>query len=129
MASLHTLIVDDSGAMRRVLRAVLNGYHGVEVVGEATNGEEALQQVQTLAPDLIIMDVSMPVLDGLSVAKLVKKNRPETDILMFSIHRIRDFVESAKKMGLGGFVCKDEGGQALLSAVDAVIDHRTYFPN
>jgi DNA-binding NarL/FixJ family response regulator len=129
MDSLRTLIVDDSGAMRTVLRAVLNGYHGVEVVGEATNGEEALQQVQALAPDLIIMDVSMPVLDGLSVAELVKKNRPGTGILMFSIHRIRDFVESAKKMGLGGFVCKDEGGQALLSAVDAVIEDRTYFPN
>jgi DNA-binding NarL/FixJ family response regulator len=129
MASLRTLIVDDSGTMRRVLRSVLNGYHGVEVVGEATNGEEALRQVQTLEPDLIIMDVSMPVLDGLSVAELVKKNRPETGILMFSIHGIRDFVETAKNIGVGGFVCKDEGGQALLSAVDAVIDHRTYFPN
>lgn len=129
MNSLRTLIVDDSGPMRKILRAVLNGYHGVEVVGEAANGEEALQQVETLDPGLIILDVSMPVLDGLSVAEVVRKNRPGTGIVMFSIHRFRDFVESAKKMGLGGFVCKDEGGQALLSAVDAVIDHRTYFPN
>lgn len=129
MGPLRTLIVDDNAAMRRVLRAVLNGYHGMEVVGEATNGEEALQQAETLVPDLIIMDVSMPVLDGLSAAECVKRNRPETGILMWSVHRIRDFVESAKNMGLGGFVCKDEGGQALLSAVDAVIDHRTYFPH
>lgn len=129
MGSLRTLIVDDSAAIRRILRAVLNGYHGVEVIGEATNGEEALQRVETLAPDFIIMDVCMPVLDGLSAAECVKRNRPETGILIFSAHRIRGLVENAKNMGLAGFVCKDEGGQALLSAVDAVIDNRTYFPH
>jgi DNA-binding NarL/FixJ family response regulator len=128
MASIRTLIVDDSDIMRKVLRAVLNGYHGVEVVGEARNGDEAVQQAESLNAELVIMDVTMPVRDGLTAAELVKKNRPETGILMFSIHRIRDFVETAKKMGLAGFVCKDQGGQVLLSAVDAVLDHRTYFP-
>ena len=128
MALLRTLIVDDNQTMRNILRSVLNGYHGIEVVGEARTGEEALQQVQNLSPDLIILDISLPVLDGLSVAEVVRKNRPETSILIFSIHRIRDFVEATRRMGLGGFVCKDEGGQALLTAVDAVIDQRTYFP-
>lgn len=128
MDTLRTLIADDSGVMRKVLRSVINGYHGIEVVGEAANGEEAIQQAQNLTPDLVIMDVSMPALDGLSAAERIKKYRPETGILIFSIHRIRDFVETARQTGLSGFVCKDEGGQALLSAVDAVIRHRTYFP-
>jgi two-component system nitrate/nitrite response regulator NarL len=128
MSSVRTLIVDDNENMRRVLRSVVNGYHGIEVVGEAGNGEEAIQKTANLSPDLIIMDVSMPVLDGLTAAELVKKNRPDANIVIFSIHRIRDFVESAKSMGLAGFVCKDQGGQVLLSAVDAVLDHRTYFP-
>ncbi len=128
MDSVRTLIVDDSDIMRKVLRAVLNGYHSVEVVGQARDGDEAVQQAESLNAGLIIMDVTMPVRDGLTAAELVKKNRPETGILMFSIHRIRDFVETVKKMGLAGFVCKDQGGQVLLSAVDAVLDHRTYFP-
>jgi DNA-binding NarL/FixJ family response regulator len=128
MASMRTLIVDDSGTMRRVLRAVLNGYHGLEVIGEAANGEEAIQQAQNLMPDLIIMDLSMPVLDGLSASQVVKKYRPETNILVFSMHNVREYIEAAQKLGLSGFVYKDEGGSELCSAVDAVLQHHTYFP-
>ena len=62
---------------------MVNGYHRIEVVGEAANGEEAIQQAKILTPDLIIMDVSMPALDGLSAAELVKRYRLETDILIF----------------------------------------------
>lgn len=104
MASLRTLIVDDSDAMRHVLRSVLNGYHGVEVVGEATNGEEALQQVQTLAPDLIIMDVCMPALDGTERRRMRQEKSPgnrHLDVLSSSHSGLR---RKRKKNGVG-WVC------------------------
>lgn len=128
MNSLRTLIVDDSETMRRVLRAVVNGYRGVEVVGEAGNGEQAIQQVHSLTPDLVIMDVSMPVLNGLTAAEFVKKYWPQTEVLIFTAHRFSYFIDAAKYLGLSGFVCKEDGGQSLLSALDAVIHHHTYFP-
>src|SRR5450631_16697 len=105
MGSIRTLLVDDHGTMRRVLRAVLNGYHGVEVIGEAENGEQAIQQVRKLTPDLVIMDVSMPALDGLTAAEEVKKYRPETEIVIFTAHRFRYFIDIAKRLELSEFVC------------------------
>ena len=128
MASIRTVIVDDNAAMRKALRAVIDGYRSLEVISEAANGEEAIRQVQNLMPDLIIMDISMPILDGLSAAEVVKRHRPETDILIFSTHKIREFIESAKKIGLSGFVSKDEGGVGLLNAVNAILQHHPYFP-
>jgi two-component system nitrate/nitrite response regulator NarL len=128
MPTMRTLITDDSGTMRRALRAILDGYHRVEIIGEACNGEKAIQQAQALQPDLIVMDVSMPILDGLSAAQVIKGFSPETKILIFSMHMVTEFIESAKKLGLDGFVYKEEGGESLLKAVDAVLAHQTYFP-
>ena len=122
------LIVDDSAIMRRVLRAVLDGFQNAEVIGEASNGEEAIQKVHSLQPDLVIMDVNMPVLDGLTAAEVIKKFRPRTEILMFSMYRVREFIEAAKSLGLSGFVPKEDASTALLNAVDAIIHHHTYFP-
>lgn len=128
LETMHILIADDSAIMRRVLRAVLDGFQSAEVIGEASNGEEAIQKAYSLQPDLIIMDVNMPVLDGLTAAEVIKKFRPRTEILMFSMYRIREFIEAAKNLGLSGFVPKEDASSALLNAVEAVIHHHTYFP-
>lgn len=128
MSPIRTLITDDHGAMRKALRSVLAGYQNIEVIGEATNGEEAIQQTASLHPDLIVMDIGMPILDGLSAAEVIKTCSPQTDILIFSMHRLKEFIESARAIGLNGFVCKDEGGAGLLRAIDALIRHQTYFP-
>jgi DNA-binding NarL/FixJ family response regulator len=121
MQTVRTLITDDHGTIRKVLRAILDGYSTLEIVGEACNGEE-------LRPDLVIMDVSMPRLDGLSAAELIKKVRPETTILIFSMHLVNEFIETAKGLGLDGFVFKGEGGTGLLKAVDVVLRGQKYFP-
>lgn len=125
---MRVLIVDDHAAIRTSVRSTVDGYEGLEVVGEASNGEEAIAQVTKVRPDLLIMDISMPVLDGLSAAEIIKRYYPQVRILVFSTHRIREFVETAMKLGLSGYVLKEEDGPSLLKAVDAVLDNQTYFP-
>ena len=129
MTAIRTLISDDSDAMRKVLRAVLDGYLGINIVGEAADGEEAIEQARSLHPDLVIMDITMPRMDGLAAAKLIKDFSPGTEILIFSMHRLKEFVEFAKQAGLSGFVVKEEGGTELLNAVADVIQHHQHFPS
>lgn len=128
MTAVRTLIVDDDRAIRRVLRAILDGYHDLEIIGEACDGQEAIERTRELEPDLIIMDLSMPILDGLASARAIKEFRPKAEILICSMHETRAFMETSKNLGASGYVVKNEAGSTLLSAVDALLDHRTYFP-
>ena len=93
------------------------------------DGEDAVRQTATLAPELIIMDLSMPVLDGLSAAEIIKTYYPETRILMFSMHKVRDLIDIAKNLGLNGYVSKEDDGPSLRKAVDAVQHNQDYFPS
>jgi DNA-binding NarL/FixJ family response regulator len=128
MTTIRTLISDDSSAMRRALIAVLDGYEGIHVIGEASDGQEAIEQARALCPDLVIMDISMPRVDGLAAAREIKELFPETEILIFSMHRVKEYVEYARQVGMSGFVVKEEGGTELLSAVNDVIHHQPHFP-
>jgi DNA-binding NarL/FixJ family response regulator len=125
---VRVLVVDDHAAIRTGVRFTVQDYSGLEVVGEAANGEEAVAQARKLHPDLIIMDISMPVLDGLSAAEIIMRYYPQTRIVMFSMHEIREFVETARSLGLSGYVAKEEDGASLRLAVDAVLHDQTYFP-
>lgn len=123
------LIADDYEVMRRHIRDTLEGDKELEIVAEAGDGEEAIQKTQEVKPDLVIMDLSMPRLDGLSAAEQIKRYFPATMIIMFSMHKLKDLIQTAKDLGLNGFVSKQDDGPSLLKAVDAVIHHRSYFPS
>ncbi|HTW25438.1 MAG TPA: response regulator transcription factor [Candidatus Baltobacteraceae bacterium] len=127
-ANARVLVADDHESVRRGVRQVLLGDGRVEVVGEASNGREAIEEARKLQPDLIIMDWSMPELDGLTAAQLIKKFRPQTAIVIFSVHTSDLFRNLAKSLGLEGFVTKGSNSQMLLNAVDAVLHDQTYFP-
>lgn len=122
------LIVDDYPAIRRGVRSTIEDCQDVEVVGEASDGVEAIKKAHELRPDLIIMDVSMPLLDGLTAAEIIRKHYPQTHILIFSMHNVRQLVETVKQLGLDGFVPKEEDGPSLSLALDAVQHNLTYFP-
>lgn len=122
------LIADDHTAIRRGVRNLLDGYDQLKVVAEAANGEEAVQKTGNLHPDLVILDLTMPILDGLAAAREIRKIAPETSIVIFSMHAFKEVVEAAKQLGVRGFVSKSEDGDALLEAVEAVLHNRTYFP-
>jgi DNA-binding NarL/FixJ family response regulator len=128
MSLRRVLIADDHDAVRRGMRSLLEDQPGLTIVGEARNGEEAVEQTQELKPDLVILDVNMPVMDGLSAAREIRKFAPDTPILVFTMHKIREFIDTAKRLHLQGYVAKEDDGEALLQAVDAVRHQSTYFP-
>lgn len=125
---MRILIVDDHEALRAGVRSVLEA-HGLEVCGEAANGLEALQQATELQPDLVILDITMPVLDGFSAAREISKRLPRTAILLLSMHESASMVNVAKSSGARGYVAKSEGIARILTAVDALAHNKTFFPN
>jgi two-component system, NarL family, response regulator NreC len=125
---MRVLIVDDHAAVRKGVCSILGSRLNIEVCGEAENGEEAVEKARTLRPDFIILDVTMPVLNGFDAAKAILKILPEVPILMLSMHQHQQFVEEAKKAGVQGYLTKAQVGETLLQAVDVLLSGKTYYP-
>jgi two-component system, NarL family, nitrate/nitrite response regulator NarL len=124
---VRILIVDDHEAVRKGVRAILRSSPDLEVCGEAINGEDAVAKAQELKPDLIILDITMPVLDGFGAAKEIR-NMSDVPILFYSMNDGRAVMESAKAIGANGFVTKSEPAVVLLKAVSALSKKQTFFP-
>ena len=119
-AGCRILIADDHELMRRGTRSLLESRDGTEV-WEARDGKEAVEKTRELKPDLVILDVSMPLLDGFSAAREIKTFAPQTRILIVSLDRSDTFVDVARKIGVSGYLTKSEGSQVLLGAVNAAL--------
>jgi len=123
---LQVLIADDHEIMRRGIRSVLESRNDIEV-HEAENGKEAIDKTHEIQPHLVILDVSMPVLDGFSAAREIKKAFPQIPILIFSLDRTEAFTEVAKKIGVNGYISKNDVGETLLKAIDAALNNQDFF--
>lgn len=123
---LQVLIADDHEIMRRGIRSVLESRDDIEVY-EAENGKEAIAKTHQLRPHLVILDVSMPVLDGFSAAREIRKAFPQIPILIFSLDRTEAFTEVAKKIGVSGYISKNDVGDTLLKAIDAALNNQEFF--
>jgi two-component system response regulator NreC len=126
---MRCLLVDDHESVRMGVAAILSTRANIEVCGEASNGEEAIEKARELKPDLIILDVNMPVLDGIHSAKEIRTFLPDVPILFFSMHDGVYLVHEAKLAGVQGFVTKSDARATLLDAVDALVKKQTYFPD
>jgi DNA-binding NarL/FixJ family response regulator len=126
---MRCLLVDDHESVRMGVTAILSSRSNIEVCGEAANGQEAVEKARDLKPDLIIMDVNMPVLDGIHSAKEIRAFLPDVPILFFSMHDGVYLVHEAKMAGGQGFVNKTDACATLLDAVDALVKKQTYFPD
>ena len=126
MSKLQVLIADDHEIMRRGIRAVLESRDDIEV-SEAENGREAVDKALQQQPNLVILDVSMPVLDGFSAAREIKTAYPHLPILILSLNRTEAFTDVAKKIGISGYISKMDAGRTLLEAVDNVLKDRSFF--
>jgi two-component system, NarL family, nitrate/nitrite response regulator NarL len=124
---LRILIADDHEVVRKGVCTILQSRENLEVCGEATNGAEAVQKASQLNPDLIILDVSMPVLDGFAAAREIRTTLPAIPILMLSMHAGREMVRASQAAGAQGFVTKIEVAGTLLKAVDALLQGNTFF--
>ena len=125
---MRILIVDDHEAVRKGVRAILRSRPDLEVCGEAINGEDAIAKAEELKPDLIILDITMPVLDGFGAAKEIRSRLSDVPILFYSMNEGKTLMESAKAVGANGFVTKSEPGGVLLKAVGALSRKETFFP-
>jgi two-component system, NarL family, nitrate/nitrite response regulator NarL len=125
---LRILIVDDHEAVRKGVRAILRSRPDIEVCGEAVNGQEAVEKALELKPDLIILDITMPVLDGFGAAKEIRSRSSDVPILFYSMNDGKALMESAKAIGANGFVTKSEAAAVLLKAVGAISKKETFFP-
>ena len=125
---MRILIADDHEAVRKGVGIILSVQPELEICGEAANGQEALQKTKTLHPDLIILDITMPILNGLDAAREIRKISPETPIIMLSMHESKQFVEEAKKLSVNGYVAKNQAGATLLRAIDTVLDNKMFYP-
>ena len=117
MERIRLLLVDDEPAVRRGLKMRLELEPDVEVVGEAGDGESALELVAELSPSVVLMDVEMPVMDGISATREINARASGAAVVVLSIHDDRDTIERAKLAGAASFVPKTDMDEALLNAI------------
>lgn len=120
MGKIRVLIVDDHAVMRDGIRALIGVHDDIEVAGEASEGREAIEKVKELAPDVVIMDIAMPDLDGLEATRRIVKEKTQAKVLILTQHDNKEYILSAIKAGAAGFVPKRALGSDLISAIRAV---------
>jgi len=112
------LLVDDSAAVRRSLRASLEDQADWQVCGEAENGQEGVEMAQELSPDLVILDLSMPVMNGIDAARQIRKITPNAYILLYTLHASPQLLEEARKAGIDDVLSKSSwSGGTVLRAI------------
>ncbi|MEW5899617.1 MAG: response regulator transcription factor, partial [Bacillota bacterium] len=107
MNKIKVLIVDDHPVVRQGIRRILEMENDVEVVGEAGNGRQALADVAALQPDVVLLDISLPGLDGIEVARRLKQTCPETRVIVLTVHEQEQFLFQAVQAGVDGYLLKD----------------------
>jgi DNA-binding NarL/FixJ family response regulator len=127
MKAISIVVVDDHVVIRKGLRALLEERRGWTVVGEAGNGREAVEISVRLHPDLVVMDLSMPELNGLEATPLILRAVPHARVLILTMHNSEELVEKTLKSGARGYVLKSDAERDLITALEAVLDNRTFF--
>ena len=125
-AVIRVILADDHHLVRKGLRSLLEKEEGIQVVGEAQDGQEALDLVAALSPEVIVMDIAMPGLNGLQAAERVSSSYPETRVIILSMHRSSTLVQRALRSGVRGYLLKDSITEELLLAIRAAAQNRTY---
>lgn len=127
MPSVRILLADDHGIVRKGLRSTIEAEAGYEVVAEAANGREAVRLAQQLKPDIAIMDIAMPQLNGIEAAEQIQKLSPATRVVILSMHADESYVIRALGAQARGYILKDSAEADLLAALRSVMQGRPYF--
>jgi DNA-binding NarL/FixJ family response regulator len=118
---VRVLIVDDHPQIRKIVRSTLQLHPDFEVCGEAENGAEAVKEAKKLKPDVVVLDVTMPVMNGFEAAREIRTSVPEAAIVILSQNADQRFVEEASRIGVRAYVAKTKAGEALVKAVEAAL--------
>jgi len=126
MSKTRIMIVDDHALVREGITAFLRVYNEIEVVGEASNGLEAIEKAEKLRPDVILMDISMPELGGIEATVKIKKVQPDIKVLILSQYDDAEYVRRLLKAGVSGYILKQAVGTDLIAAIRAVAKGESY---
>lgn len=124
---IRVLLVDDHPVVRKGLSSYLSNYGQVTIIGEASDGQEALRKARELAPDLVLMDIDMPRMNGLTAADTLRKENPKIKVLVLSMHSDTDNVLRILQSGARGFVLKQAPTDDLIRAIESVTSGETFF--
>jgi two-component system nitrate/nitrite response regulator NarL len=124
---IKVLVVDDHPVVRKGLQSCLARHESVKVVGEASDGDEAVRKARELNPDLILMDISMPRMNGLAVTELLRKESPRTKVLILSVHSNKEYIFRVIQAGAHGYVSKEAPPEELVRAIESVFEGEPFF--
>ena len=124
--SLRILVVDDHAVVRRGVRSLLESHEGWEVCGEATTGRDAVEQSRRLRPDVVVMDLSLPELNGLDATRHILKDAPETEVLVLTMHQSEELARDVLQAGARGYVLKSDADENLIAAVENLRQHKPF---
>lgn len=127
MTELKILIADDHELMRRGVRSLLESENNLKVVGEASNGQELMKKAQESKPDVIVLDIAMPLLNGLEATRRLKKMLPTTKVLILSMHDSEQMARSVLDAGARGYITKTDAARDLVLAIEALRRNKTFF--
>lgn len=123
---VRIMLADDHTIVRQGLARLLEDHQGLKVVGEAINGQAAVEKAMKLKPDIIIMDIAMPRMNGIEATKRIRKQLPETKIIILSMYSHEHYIHELLECGVSGYLLKDSGGRDIIKAIDAAMKNETF---
>lgn len=127
MKSLRILVADDHDLMRRGIRTLLESHAGWEVCAEADTGRDAVSKAEQLRPDIVVLDVMMPELNGVEAARRIRKALPDTEVLILSVHYSDQLIREVIDAGVRGYIVKSDSDRDLVIAVENLSNHKPFF--
>jgi two-component system nitrate/nitrite response regulator NarL len=124
---IRLLLADDHPVVRKGIGSCLAKYRHLEVVGEAADGRQAVNRTKELSPDIVLLDLGMPALDGVAVTELLQKESPNTKVLVLTVHQNKDALQRLVQAGIRGYLLKDAAPEEIVRAIDAVYAGEIYF--
>jgi DNA-binding NarL/FixJ family response regulator len=128
MNPITILLADDHDVVRKGMKMLLEDETDVKVIGEASDGLDAIEKIKVLMPNVVILDLTMPRMNGIEAAKIISEQYPPVKILIFSMHHNREYIVNSVENGANGYLLKDTGKEELMRAIKVVSDGRKYFP-
>jgi DNA-binding NarL/FixJ family response regulator len=127
MQKINIILVDDHYVVRNGIRALFDDVDEIEVIGEASNGVEAISKVRELNPDIAILDISMPQMNGLDAADIIHKQFENTKTLIMSMHDNKDYILRSLEVGADGYLLKDSSKEEIIKAIKTVANGEKYY--
>jgi len=121
------LLADDHDVVRKGLRTMLEAREEWRICAEATSGTEAVRLASELRPDIAVLDLELPELDGLEATRQIKKDQPQIEVLIFTMHDAEHLIREVLSAGASAFVLKSEGGKKLIEAIESASEHKPFF--